>query len=107
MVGSGTALHHLHSGEVDIDSPIAARGLWAMEDRIDRSKAIPKADAKTKVRGFWPPKDWNDFSRADGAVDARQKPDRPFRIMPMLHEFALHGFEAACAITVVTNLSAW
>jgi hypothetical protein len=36
-VGAGTALHHLFSYEIDIDSPTRARGVWAMEDWLDRT----------------------------------------------------------------------
>jgi hypothetical protein len=36
-VGSGAALHHLLSYEIEIESPTRAHGIWAMEDWIDRS----------------------------------------------------------------------
>ena len=36
-VGNGTALHHLLSYEIEVDSSTRARGVWAMEDWIDRS----------------------------------------------------------------------
>jgi len=36
-VGKGTALHHLLSYEIEIESPTRAHGIWAMEDWIDRS----------------------------------------------------------------------
>jgi hypothetical protein len=44
-VGAGTALHHLFSYEIDIDSPTRARGVWAMEDWIDRSMLEPQPRA--------------------------------------------------------------
>lgn len=81
MVSSGTTLHHLHSWEIGIDSLTEARGLWATEDRIDRSNDVPETDTATKVRDLWAAEDWNDSSRADVADDAREKPDRPFRTM--------------------------
>jgi Zn-finger nucleic acid-binding protein len=36
-VGAGSALHHLFSYEIEIDSPTKARGVWAMEDWLDRT----------------------------------------------------------------------
>lgn len=36
-VGGGTALHHLFSYEIDIETPTRARGVWAMEDWLDRT----------------------------------------------------------------------
>jgi SnoaL-like domain len=36
-VGNGTALHHLLSYEIEVESSTSARGVWAMEDWIDRS----------------------------------------------------------------------
>lgn len=81
MVGSGTALHHLYSWEIDIDSPTAARGLWAMEERIDRSNAVSETDATTKVRGLWAAEDWNDSSHVAATAGIREKTQRPFRTM--------------------------
>jgi hypothetical protein len=47
-VGSGTALHHLLSYEIEIKSPTRAHGIWAMEDWIDRSsEKVPAAQFKT------------------------------------------------------------
>ena len=31
-VGKGTALHHLLSYEIEVESPTRAHGIWAMED---------------------------------------------------------------------------
>ncbi|WP_445147227.1 nuclear transport factor 2 family protein [Dyella sp. Tek66A03] len=80
-VGSGTALHHLFSYEIDIDSPTKARGLWAMEDWIDRSKAVPAATASTKVRGLWAAEDPDGPGRAAASADVVEITDRPFRTM--------------------------
>jgi hypothetical protein len=47
-VGKGTALHHLFSSEIEIESPTRAHGVWAMEDWIDRSNDNgPRAPFKT------------------------------------------------------------
>jgi len=39
IVGLGTSVHHLFSYEIDIQSPAAAHGIWAMEDRIESTRA--------------------------------------------------------------------
>lgn len=46
-VGAGSALHHLFSYEIDVDSPTRARGVWAMEDWLDRSNVedVPNSAA--------------------------------------------------------------
>lgn len=36
-VGAGMTLHHLFSYQIDIDSPTKARGVWGMEDWLDRT----------------------------------------------------------------------
>jgi hypothetical protein len=47
-VGKGTALHHLLSYEIEVESPTRAHGIWAMEDWIDRSNDdAPAAPFKT------------------------------------------------------------
>ena len=47
-VGSGTALHHLLSYEIEIESATRAHGIWGMEDWIDRSSdKLPTAPFKT------------------------------------------------------------
>ncbi|WP_320779284.1 nuclear transport factor 2 family protein [Streptomyces sp. CRN 30] len=43
--GSGvTLVHHLFSDEIDVDSPAAARGVWAMEDIVTRSADAEVSD---------------------------------------------------------------
>jgi hypothetical protein len=37
-VGAGTAIHHLFSYEIEIRSATQAHGIWAMEDRVDRTR---------------------------------------------------------------------
>jgi hypothetical protein len=37
FVADGTARHHLLSYEIEVESSTRARGIWAMEDWIDRS----------------------------------------------------------------------
>jgi SnoaL-like domain len=44
-VGDGTALHRLFSYEIEVESPTRARGIWAMEDWIDRSNDDSSAGA--------------------------------------------------------------
>jgi SnoaL-like domain len=44
-VGEGTARHHLLSYEIEVESPTRARGVWAMEDWIDRSMVDTPAGA--------------------------------------------------------------
>jgi hypothetical protein len=45
IVGCGTTIHHLFSYEIDIKSPTAAHGIWAMEDLIDRTRDWQSARA--------------------------------------------------------------
>jgi SnoaL-like domain len=45
-VGGGTALHHLLSYEIDLDSPTRAHGIWSMEDWLDRSNEESLGDAR-------------------------------------------------------------
>jgi SnoaL-like domain len=80
-VGSGTALHHLFSHEIDIDSPTRARGLWAMEDRIDRSRDVQAATSSTKVRGLWAAEDWSERRHVAPEAGGRPTAHRPFRTM--------------------------
>jgi hypothetical protein len=80
-VGSGTARHHLFSYEIDVDSLVQARGLWAMEDWIDRGDFIPAAGESEQARGLQAAEDW---ARADAPADAAdnlEEPGRPFRTM--------------------------
>jgi hypothetical protein len=49
-VGKGTALHHLLSYEIGIESPTRAHGIWAMEDWIDRSNDPGTAEAPARFK---------------------------------------------------------
>lgn len=67
-LGPGAVLvHHVFSDEIDIDSATAARGVWAMEDLIERP-ASTGPDGKprlTSMHGFghYRPR----FTKVDGA----------------------------------------
>lgn len=52
-VGSGVVIHHLFSYEIDVQSPVRANGVWAMEDWIDRSHETGMIPFKT-MRGNEP-----------------------------------------------------
>lgn len=80
-VGSGMSLHHLFSYEIDIDSPTRARGLWAMEDRIDRRSAVPAARTTAKVRGLWAAEDRDEPDRPAAVADGLKNAAPPFRTM--------------------------
>ena len=46
------SVHHGHTPDIEILSDRAARGLWAMEDRIWRSKEHPLGDGIAYLHGF-------------------------------------------------------
>lgn len=50
-VGSGIVIHHLFSYEIDVQSPVRAHGVWAMEDWIDRSHETGTIPFRT-MRGY-------------------------------------------------------
>ena len=71
-IGPGAVVvHHLFSDEIDIESATAARGVWAMEDLIERS-ASTGPDGKprfTSMHGFghYRPR----FTKVDGVLEDR------------------------------------
>ena len=51
-VGDQVSVHHGHMPDIEITSPDTATGVWAMEDRLYRSKEKPLADGSTFLHGF-------------------------------------------------------
>lgn len=51
-VGDQVSVHHGHMPLIEITSEDTATGVWAMEDRLYRSKAQPLADGSTYLHGF-------------------------------------------------------
>lgn len=50
--GDQVSVHHGHMPIIEITSDDAATGIWAMEDRLYRTKAHPLADGSTYLHGF-------------------------------------------------------
>lgn len=46
------SVHHGHTPIIDITSPTTAKGIWAMEDRLYRSKEHPLGGDTSLVIGF-------------------------------------------------------
>jgi hypothetical protein len=46
------SVHHGHTPIIEITSPTTAKGIWAMEDRLYRSKEHPMYDGSIRVLGF-------------------------------------------------------
>jgi hypothetical protein len=51
-VGDQVSVHHGHMPNIEIVSADAATGVWAMEDRLYRTKERPLADGTTFLHGF-------------------------------------------------------
>lgn len=51
-VGDQVSVHHGHMPLIEFTSDTAARVIWAMEDRLYRSKEHPLADGSTLLHGF-------------------------------------------------------
>ena len=51
-VGDQVSVHHGHMPVIEIASADSATGVWAMEDRLYRTKARPLADGSTFLHGF-------------------------------------------------------
>jgi hypothetical protein len=51
-VGDQVSVHHGHMPDITITSADTATGVWAMEDRLYRTKARPLADGSTYLHGF-------------------------------------------------------
>ena len=47
-----TSVHHGHMPIIEVESDAAAKGLWAMEDRIYLDSAGPLREAKPILHGF-------------------------------------------------------
>src|SRR5262245_335195 len=45
-------IHHLFSDEIEVESPVAARGTWAMEDLITRADRPDRGDVPLGMHGF-------------------------------------------------------
>jgi SnoaL-like domain len=50
--GDQVSVHHGHMPIIDVTSDTAATGLWAMEDRLYRTKEAPLYDGSTLLHGF-------------------------------------------------------
>jgi SnoaL-like domain len=50
--GDQVSVHHGHMPLIEITSDRTATGMWAMEDRLYRTKAHPLADGSTYLHGF-------------------------------------------------------
>ncbi|CAN7659293.1 nuclear transport factor 2 family protein [Phenylobacterium sp. LjRoot225] len=50
--GDQVSVHHGHMPLIEITSDRTATGIWAMEDRLYRTKAHPLADGSTYLHGF-------------------------------------------------------
>ena len=46
------SVHHGHMPNIEITSDTTASGVWAMEDRLFRTKEHPLADGSTYLHGF-------------------------------------------------------
>lgn len=69
-VGNATAIHHLFSYEVEIDSPKSAKGIFAMEDFVIREDNADAAESGDVVAAFKTLKGYGhyhaDFINEDG-----------------------------------------
>lgn len=52
MAADQVSVHHGHTPDIDILSDTTAKGVWAMEDRLYRSKEHPLGDGFNYVHGF-------------------------------------------------------
>jgi len=50
--GDQVSVHHGHMPNIEITSYDTATGVWAMEDRLYRTKEHPLADGSTYLHGF-------------------------------------------------------
>ena len=50
--GDQVSVHHGHNPNIEITSNATATGVWAMEDRLYRTKEHPLADGSTYLHGF-------------------------------------------------------
>jgi hypothetical protein len=46
------SVHHGHMPDIEITSDMTATGIWAMEDRLYRTKQFPLADGSIYLHGF-------------------------------------------------------
>jgi hypothetical protein len=46
------SVHHGHMPNIEITSDTTAKGIWAMEDRLYRTREHPLADGSTYLHGF-------------------------------------------------------
>jgi hypothetical protein len=51
-VGDQVSVHHGHMPIIEVASGDSATGIWAMEDRLYRTKEHPLADGSTFLHGF-------------------------------------------------------
>ena len=51
-VADQVSVHHGHMPNIAITSDDTATGIWAMEDRLYRTKAFPLEDGSTYLHGF-------------------------------------------------------
>jgi hypothetical protein len=51
-VGDQVSVHHGHMPDIEITSDTTAKGVWAMEDRLFRTKEFPLEDGSTRLLGF-------------------------------------------------------
>jgi SnoaL-like domain len=52
QVGDQVSVHQGHQPIIDITSSTTAKGIWAMEDRLYRTKEYPLRDGSTYLHGF-------------------------------------------------------
>lgn len=50
--GDQVSIHHGHMPIIDITSTTTATGIWAMEDRLFRTREFPLHDGSTYLHGF-------------------------------------------------------
>lgn len=50
--GDQVSVHHGHMPDIHITSESSAEGVWAMEDRLYRTKQYPLEDGSTYLHGF-------------------------------------------------------
>ena len=51
-VGDQVSVHHGHMPDIVFESDTSARVIWAMEDRLYRTKEFPLEDGSTTLHGF-------------------------------------------------------
>ncbi len=53
-LAEGGSVHHAHMPEIELTSPITARGIWAMEDWLDwpAEAAVAKSHGFRKLHGY-------------------------------------------------------